>query len=324
MGLAQPLIVKGAAGTLWPLAFSPDGSLVAAGALDGTARLWDTKTGKPVVVLSGHGAMVSSIAFTPDGKQVITTKGTPFTPHDLIEHNRANAAALPRQGEIRFWDARTGELLRTIEIGAYTAVSALAVSPDGTLLAVATSSHPGLIMEAPQPPQLRDTDGINIVIFDLPKGRFVRTIKELRNVHRLLFSTDGRTLIGAAFSSLAFMGAESKDKEDIRLWDVETGKPQMVLQNIANATGLALSPDGKTIATCRGDFQKWQGEWTLWDSATGQPKGTVSLDYPLLSIAFSPDGKTVTTGGGPLPGTVKQWSVTTGEALPWQALATAR
>lgn len=312
--------VKGMEGSLWPLAFSPDGSLLVAGTLDGTARLWNTRTGKPVATLSGHGGRISGITFTSDSKQVITSKGSPFAPQDMIDHSRASAARTPHEGEIRFWDVQTGELLRTIQTGPYTIVTTVAVSPDGALLAAHAGSHPFLFGTAPQPLPIPAPETMGIRIYDLPTGRVLRIILEERIVHRLVFTPDGNTLAGSTFSSLFVMGDEAKDTEDVRLWDVAAGKLRLALKGIGNATAVAVSPDGKTIAACRGDLKKWDGEWMLWNTANGQPKGNVPLDYPLLSVAFAPDGKTLATAGGPLPGIIKQWSTTTGEALPWQPL----
>ena len=53
-------------------AFSPDGRQVATASADGTARLWDGKTGTEMAVLRGHEHSVWSTAFSPDGRRVAT------------------------------------------------------------------------------------------------------------------------------------------------------------------------------------------------------------------------------------------------------------
>lgn len=54
------------------VAFSPNGSIVAAGSLDGVVRLWNVGTGEIVKRLVGHKDSVHSIAFTPDGNGLIS------------------------------------------------------------------------------------------------------------------------------------------------------------------------------------------------------------------------------------------------------------
>ena len=65
-------IFAGHSGPVNSVAFSPDGKLVLTGSDDGTARLWETGSGKQVGILKGHSGLVSSVAFLPDGKLVLT------------------------------------------------------------------------------------------------------------------------------------------------------------------------------------------------------------------------------------------------------------
>lgn len=54
------------------LAYSPDGTRIACGCMDGIVVVFDVSTTKIAALLEGHFKPVRSIAFTPDGKQLIT------------------------------------------------------------------------------------------------------------------------------------------------------------------------------------------------------------------------------------------------------------
>jgi WD40 repeat protein len=53
-----------------PLAFSPDGKLLATGWANGSVRLWDVATGNVVTDLKGNQGRVSSLAFSANGKLI--------------------------------------------------------------------------------------------------------------------------------------------------------------------------------------------------------------------------------------------------------------
>ena len=58
------------------LALSPDGSLLAT-IEDGlqVPHVWELPSGKARAVFEGHGDKVNSVAFSPDGKHVVSTSG---------------------------------------------------------------------------------------------------------------------------------------------------------------------------------------------------------------------------------------------------------
>ena len=83
------------------------GSCIACiGSYDHTFRLWDTVTGAALQTLDGHSIWVSSVAFSPDGRLVVSGSS---------------------DNTVQLWDAATGALQQTLE-GYSDMVKSIAVS----------------------------------------------------------------------------------------------------------------------------------------------------------------------------------------------------
>jgi WD40 repeat protein len=58
--------LKAHSGSVWSVAFSPDGATIASGSNDGLVRIWEAATGRQLRQLKGHSNSVWSVAFSPD------------------------------------------------------------------------------------------------------------------------------------------------------------------------------------------------------------------------------------------------------------------
>ena len=84
------------------------------GSDDQTARLWDVESGKELRRFEGDHASVTSVAFSPDGRKVLTGS------QDKSGSNHGTTA--------RLWDEETGKELQRFDAYSLTSV---AFSPDG-------------------------------------------------------------------------------------------------------------------------------------------------------------------------------------------------
>jgi eukaryotic-like serine/threonine-protein kinase len=106
------------------------------------------------------------------------------------------------------------------------------------------------------------------------------------------------------------------DKKVLRRWELTqdqyAGPP---LQHARPVTVLAVSPDGKLVATGCHD-----GTVRLWNAATGQVERALPGENAVCAVAFSPDGRTLLTGRlewkDRQPSTAFQaWDAATGQPL---------
>jgi hypothetical protein len=116
----------------------------------------------------------------------------------------------------------------------------------------------------------------------------------------LAFTPDGQTLISRGIVHIGLRSGDpgENDTKHVRVWDVATGKQRRPLAEGSHPNGLALSPDGRTVATVG----------RLWEALTGGQRGEVTGDKGMVfDVAFSPDGRTLATAG--MDGAVRLWDL---------------
>ena len=335
-GASNDLVVlRGHEGVVASIAFSPDGSLVAAGSTDRTARVWGALDGRKVAVLAGHSDVVVKMIFSPDGSRLVAiSKGANAHVWDLASSQ--SLAGFPAKdaqfspdgqrvvslgdGKARLRDTATGEVLRDLTLPDEK-VSCAAFSPDGRHIATG-SRHPASAIrlwdvDRRDPPVVLSGHKNTVLWLAIsPDGRILASAssdKTLRlwdtssakavavllahrgDVQNGAFSPDGRRLVTAGRDRTA------------RVWDTVEGTLLGVFRCRAPSVAEpAVSTDGSTVA-----MADENGSVSFWgvDLATrrGLLRGHTSYVY---DVAFSPDGRTV--GSAAWDGTVRLWNADDG------------
>jgi WD40 repeat protein len=102
----------------------------------------------------------------------------------------------------------------------------------------------------------------------------------------------------------------SRRFDRIRLWKATTLEPIREFP-VPMGWHLALSPDGKTLASAHDD-----GSVGLWETATGKERLRFNgHEGPVQQIAFAPDGRTLASAG--TDSTILLWDLTGRKAKRW-------
>jgi WD40 repeat protein len=260
---------------VWSLAFSPDGSTLAAGLAGGDVKLWDVARGAPGgkprlterFEPRGHQWRINTVAVSPDGRLAFTSEEGPGG---------------------RLWELATGKEIRTLE-GGWWYPRCAAFSPDGKMLATGHFIGAVYLWDA-------DREGKT-------PGRFGKRLRRLDAAHpggvvAVSFTADGKTLVSHGVGS------------DLIFWDTATGKEIRRLDDRPKGFGLrpALSPDGRLIGTTAG-LGDAHGLY-LWDAATGEERRHFPAGDDQAG-AFSPDGLVIASVGEQ----VKLWDVAAGQEI---------
>ena len=276
----------------YTIAFSPDGTHLAAISEKYTASIWEIPSGKLITTLEGHTGDVYSVAFSPDGKLLATASA------DMT---------------IKLWDPTSGREVQTLS--RHTDIPLLAVfSPDGKTLASggidglaiiwkASESTSGQIMfnydySIVQPDDYvcsiafsPDEDRLalgacsQIKIYDIasattgsPPTLLLNIVAHVNSINSLYFNQAGDRLVSG-----------SSDGKVI-VWDATSGQKQFSLAgNSGSVTSISLSSNGERLLTAQGQI----GTINLWDLSAAGNQEWFTAGQDQWRGHLSPDGKTL-------------------------------
>jgi WD40 repeat protein len=260
------------------LALSHDGKLLAAADREGRVYLWDADTGKERFITGADSG--KRVVLSPDGQWIALGQEAPFEVRNLKKDgppylpigNGARAfiftpdsksvvMAFAEEAGIAIYEIESGKEVRRFT-GLEGMIGAIAISPDGKLLAAAAPVPMGEEKEEPTK--------VKIVVWNAISGEKQKEWEHAaKQVKQLTFLPDNKTLIGNFTTRLD-------------AWDATTGVRNKTIKHIVGSA-FALDAACKTLATTDGP--------KVLDFATGAEKHDFDLTFVVRHIAISGDGK---------------------------------
>jgi WD40 repeat protein/tetratricopeptide (TPR) repeat protein len=137
--------------------WSPDGQRLASAGSRGTVQVWDAVTGEKSRALEGHIGQVYRVCFSPDGTRLASAGGVMQTVTFTLDRKTSQFHDLqPGQGsngEVKVWDAATGQELRSLKVPAGAVAVSVCFAPDGNRLALGDSDGRVSIWEGKRDPK---------------------------------------------------------------------------------------------------------------------------------------------------------------------------
>ena len=294
---------------------------------------------RSIGALRGHGSVVGSVAFSPDGTRIVTGSwdktariwdaAAGSEVKTLRGHSEAvNWAAYSPDGKriltassdgtARLWDAATGAEAGVLR-GHEGAVAAAGFSPDGRWIVTASADKTAKVWDAAAGAELSTLRGhgdkIESVAFSADGNRIVTASSDktakvwdtARGVELATLRGHAGVVGTAAFSPDGTRVVTGSWDEKAKVWNAVTGSEVRTLRGHSAAVScVVFSPDGKRIVTA-----SWDEAAKLWDAATGSEIGTLRGHADQVCCAvFSADGKRILTGSS--DGTARVWEAETG------------
>jgi WD40 repeat protein len=260
---------------------SPDGRLVASAPGDAEeVHFWDPATRKKVGSIEETGTFVKCMAFSPDGKRLVTA-GYSQTVH--------------------IWDVTTGKELLPFP-GHQAAVVSLAFAPDGSTLASRSFDQTVRLWDVASHKEVQQ--------WRLADGRGIHAVD-----HNGWWQEGCSVAFAPSGKLLAAVGGKGTKK--IHLWELPSGQSRFVFADPSPygrdpPGSVAFSPDGEFLVAATSDVTR------VWSATSGEERAVIDTQDPApgrrqvnVEVAtFSPNGFALAVGCSGMPGTggIRLWN----------------
>ncbi|KAJ6537883.1 WD40-repeat-containing domain protein, partial [Mycena capillaripes] len=329
------------------VAFSPDGTRIACGLINGRIGMWRVEIGENESELVGHSGAVWSVTFSPDGIRLASgsadntvriwnfkTRRTEqqFTGHSenvwsvVFSPDSTRIASGSADKTIRIWNIQSGQMERKFS-GHSDWVRSVAFSKDGAR--IASGSHDSSV-------RLWNTETGKMERKFIKHTHWVRSVAFCPNGVSIASGGDNGTVLlwnfetgeikhelaghsdpvnSVLFSPDGAHLASGSDDRTIRVWNIETGDVDQILAGHTNwVRSIAFSTDGTSVASASFDWtvRIWNagGKKSSEISREEKAKDISGTSGPVSFVTFSPDGARLALGSSKI---VQIWNVETQE-----------
>lgn len=266
------------------LAFSPDGSFIAAGSRGASLRLFEAASGK-LRWATKYDSPVLNLAFAPNSSSIAASSmdkslrifdsnsGTLLWRNEFdgeihalaFSPDGSSIAAGPKGNSLSLFDLFSGKLLWSAESDGE--INILSFSPDGSSIAAGSGNVFGVV-------------GRSLSVFASDSGKLLWRNESSKPIDTIAFSPDGSSLVAGALG------------DSLRLFDSTSGN-LLWRSDLDSVNTLAFSPDGSSIAA--GSYDN-----SLRLFATNPDKNIwrMDVDSPVYNLAFSPVGTSIAAVSG--------------------------
>ncbi|MFC4907728.1 WD40 repeat domain-containing serine/threonine protein kinase [Actinomadura gamaensis] len=257
-----------------------------------------TPSPPPSWTLRGHTSWVMAVAFSPDGKTLVTASDDATARRwDVATHSQIGAPDRHPDGVASLAISRDGTALFTGGDDGYLRIFPMSGKGESSGLNLDNGSVGAMALAPKHGNLLAMETGGRLQLFPLagkdkpPEAARVPS----GNVTELAFSPDSRILaVGTTGTDRDLDSGNTKGV--VELWDLVAKRhvtPDLTGYN-GWIEGVAFSPDGHLLAAVGGDMVR------LWDVTGHQPVGApIRCRASCRSVAFSPDGKRLAYSDGP-------------------------
>jgi WD40 repeat protein len=275
-------VLQGHRDQIRAIAMHPDSGILVSASFDGTIKLWLLPDGTPITTFEKHTKRITAVAVSDDGmtiasggydrhvrlwslsdgeelhqfqRQPDTIQAVVFVPQKPMIISATGTA-------VKLWSTQSGKLIAALP-HRFKSIRSLAISPDGSVLAVGSLSG---TMELWNP---------------FSRKRIWQTSYQLDGTTSVCFSPNGTTLVCATGANIELLSLQRK-----RLGLLESRQPRAL-------NAIAFSPDGQVLASASGHSIE------LWSIARKKRLSPPLINHqkPVRSLAFTPNGHMLVSGG---------------------------